>query len=746
MEKAKKMSKYYTFSLYLIIIILINLAGVSLFFRIDLTANRLYSLSKASKKAVSTLKEPMTINVFFSKNLPAPYNNVESYLHDLLEEYSIYANNYLSFRFFDVSAKEGDLSKKAEENRKKAQDYGIYPVNVQKIEQDEAKIQRAYMGMVFIHGDIVEKIPAITSTEGLEYQITTTIQKMNNKISALLNLSEKIEVKLIQSSSLSQIAPEVNLEGLEELKGNIALTVKELNSKVYGQLEFVYIDPSTDEATEETLKRYERFGLKWPEFQKKDGSVIPAGSGIVALGIEYGDKSIEQRLLNKSLNLTSRGMEEQFAIVDIEQVKTFIEGNIDNLININDEIGYLSTHGTLSLSPALPPQFQMMQQQGDSLTRFNSLLSSSYSVTQVDLKEDPVPDSVDTLIIAGAKENFSDWELFQIDQFLMKGKSLAIFMEAFNEIKQQGQSQQMYGMTQPAYLPVNTGLEKLLENYGIEVKKSYVMDESCYTSRDRVSGETQIYFAPIIKNENINHNLDFIKNIKQLIMIKMSPLEIDKEKIDKNKIKADRLFSSSNKSWEMAGRINLSPWAIRPPVNDKDEKSMPLSYILEGEFSSYFADKSVPEKPKKDEGEEKESSEKIEQQKPQMPESKIKGEKGILSKGKPGKIFLIGSAEILKDNVLDEEGSSPNAVFLLNTIDYLNNRSDIAVMRSKNQRFNPLKDTKVITRTFVKIFNIAGLPILFILFGFFVWFRRRARRRMIEAIFLQKSRAAEEQS
>jgi len=745
MEKAKKMSKYYKFFLYLILISLVNLVGLNLFLRIDLTANRLYSLSKASKKAVSTLKEPLTINVFFSKNLPAPYNNIESYLHDLLEEYSINANNYLSFRFFDVSAKEGDLSEKAEENRKKAQDYGIYPVNVQKIEQDEAKVQRAYMGIVFIHGDIVEKIPAITSTEGLEYKITSTIQKMNNKISALLNLSDKIEVKLIQSSSLSQIAPEVNLEGLEGLKDNIAQAVKELNSKVYGQLKFVYIDPSADEVSEETLERFERFRLKWPEFQKRDGTIMPAGSGIIALGIGYGDKSIEQRLLNKSLNLTSRGLEEQFAIIDVEQVKTFIEDNIDNLININDEIGYLSTHGTLSLSPALPPQFQMMQQQVDSLTRLNSLLGSNYSVTQVDLKEDPIPDSIDTLIIAGAKENFSDWELFQIDQFLMKGKSLAIFMEAFNEINQQGQYQQMYGMSQPAYLPVNTGLEKLLENYGIEVKKSYVMDESCYTSRDRVSGETRIYFAPIIKNENINHKLDFLKNIKELIMLKMSPLEIDKEKIDKNKIKASKLFSSSNRSWEMAGRINLSPWAIRPPVNDKDEKSMPLAYILEGEFSSYFADKPVPEKPEKEEGEEKESSEKKEQQKPQMPESRIKGEKEVLSMGKPGKIFLIGSAEILKDNVLDEEGNSPNAVFLLNTFDYLNNRSDIAVMRGKNQRFNPLKDTKPITRTFVKIFNIVGLPLLFILFGLFVWYRRKARRKMIQAIFLQKRKTLEEQ-
>ncbi|MFW6173159.1 MAG: hypothetical protein ACOC5T_05385, partial [Elusimicrobiota bacterium] len=60
MEGRKKMSKYYKFFLYLLIVVLINLVGLKLFFRIDLTANNLYSLSKASKKAVSTLKEPLT--------------------------------------------------------------------------------------------------------------------------------------------------------------------------------------------------------------------------------------------------------------------------------------------------------------------------------------------------------------------------------------------------------------------------------------------------------------------------------------------------------------------------------------------------------------------------------------------------------------------------------------------------------------------------------------------------------------
>lgn len=743
MKTKRDTSRYYKFGLYLVITILVILVSRNLFLRLDLTANNLYSLSKASKRSVATLKEPLTINVFFSKNLPAPYNNIERYLHDLLEEYSLHSKKYLSYRFYDVSAKEGDLSEKAEENRKKAQDYGIYPVNVQKIEQDEAKVQRAYMGMVFIHGDIIERIPAIASTEGLEYQITSTIQKMNNKISALLNLPEKIKIKLIQSSSLDLIADHVELVGLDGLKDQVARVVDEMNQKTYGQLEFIRMDPSLEEIEPEELQRYRRFGLQWPELKTESGSVVPANYGILALGMEYGEKSLELRLLNQSLNLTASGFQEKFKIVDMEQLRTFIEENVDNLINIHEEIGYLSSHGTLSLSPALPPQMQMMQPPADSLTRFNSLLSSNYTVTQVNLKDLEIPESIDTLLIAGPKENFSDWELFQIDQFLMKGKSLAFFVEAFNEVQPQGQ-QQMYGMQQPVYLPVNTGLEKLLDHYGVEVKKSYVMDENCFITRDRTSGETPIYFAPVIKNENINHKLDFLANIKELVIIKASPVEINQEKTKDNSLVPRELFSTSQKSWEMSGRINLMPWMIRPPTNEEEKKSQTLAYVLEGEFPSYFVGKSIPEKPKPEvEEQEGESEGEKAETEPPAQKTQVTGGEDIIAKGSTGRIFVIGTAEILKDNILDEQGNSPNAIFLLNTIDYLNNQEEIALMRSKNQRFNPLRDSKAMTRTLIKIMNIAGLPALIILFGFYVWIRRKAKRRMIQAIFLPKTKPKE---
>ena len=60
---------YTRFITYLVVIVLINAVGITLFFRFDLTSNRIFSLSEASKEVVSTLSEPLTINVFFTKNL-----------------------------------------------------------------------------------------------------------------------------------------------------------------------------------------------------------------------------------------------------------------------------------------------------------------------------------------------------------------------------------------------------------------------------------------------------------------------------------------------------------------------------------------------------------------------------------------------------------------------------------------------------------------------------------------------------
>jgi len=721
MRIGSSVTRYQRFLIYAVIVILLNIAGITLFYRIDLTQNNIYSLSEASKKAVSSLSEPLTIKVFFNKNLPAPYNTVERYLHDLLEEYAMISGRYFNYQFYNVSS-EGD--ERSRYNQELAESYGIYPVQVQSIEHDEVSFKKAYMGMVFIQGDMVETIPTITTTEGLEYKITTTIQKMNNKISALLRLKDKIKVKLFLSSSLGAVGPYMNITGLPDLPSKIEDIVKELNTKNYGKLKFIYIDPSTDETGGKEAEKYNILRLNWDTFRDHRGKLIKAGHGYAGIVVEHGDRYRNIELI-RIFRLPLFGTQYQLARLD--EIKEAIDDTIDRVIDINQQIGYLADHGTVTLT--IPPQFFGLAEEGGA-SNFNKLLSEAYSVKHINLKNG-IPEGLPFLIIAGPTEKFTDYELFQIDQYLMKGNNLAIFLDSYKEEKPEGGG---FARFRGAYYSkLDTGLEKLLEHYGLNIRKSIVLDENCFKKRVPRAfggGERSIYYAPIIKNENINKDVKFLRNIKGLVMLKASPVDVDEEKISKNNLKAIRLFTSSERSWEKEDLVNFNPVFMTPPSDEDEFKSIPLAYIVEGQFTSYFADRPIPPK-EEDKGKDKDKM----KEKKKEDISSIKPAEVVIKKGKPAKIFLIGTSAILKDNVIDEEGRTPNAQFVMNVIDYLNNREDIAIMRSKTQKFNPIRDVSPAIRTSVKTANIAGLPILVIISGMIVWGRRKSRKRLIQRLY-----------
>ena len=737
MASRKRSSVYLKFFAYLVVVVLVNLAGITLFFRIDLTANQIYSISPASKRVVSTLSEPLTLNVFFTQDLPSPYNGTERYLRDLLAEYAIYADKFFNYRFYDVSPEEGELTAKKKENQQLANNYGIHPIQIQAIEKDEVKFQKAYMGLVLIHGDLIERIPTITSTEGLEYKLTTAIQKMNNKISTLLSLPDKINIKLFLSSSLETVAPYMGLKKLPKLPDQIESIVEKLNQKNYDKLEFEFLNPVQDSELQAISNNYNIMTLSWPSLSEGE---IPPGKGAIGLVMEYGGKSLTIPLL-QVIRLPIIGT--QYNLSDMAQMEEIIDSNIERLIDINEDMGYLADHGTLSLSPASPRN--PVQRPGqESATNFRNLVSKSYSLKNLILKEEPLVDGFNCLVIARPTEKFSDYELFQIDQFLMQGKSLALVLDRFSEVSPAGQ-QGANPAQPPVFVPLDTGLEKLLAHYGVRIQQSFVLDENCFRQQMPAQfggGEQPIYYAPLIKNRFINKELAFMKNIKGLVALKISPLELISENIAQNELKSYKLFASSERSWQMRDRINLNPMFIKPPASSEDMQSFPLAYLLEGQFSSYFAGKPIPVKEVDEQNADQDPEEadphteaENSAQEPKIDLSQIERKGQFLSKGKPGKIFLMASADMLKNNVLDADGQGANATFIMNVIDYLNGREDIAVMRGKEQRFNPLEDTAAGVKTFVKTFNIAGLPILVVLFGLGVWFRRHSRKRHIQMMF-----------
>lgn len=735
MAFAFRSGKYIKFLVYLVIVVLVNLAGITLFLRIDLTKNRIYSLSRVSQKVVGTLSEPLIINVFFTKNLPAPHNYTEQYLHDLLEEYAVHANRHFRYQFYDVNPEGAGTNRGQTDNQQLADAYGIHPMQIQVVEEDAVKFKKAYMGLVLIHGDIIERIPSITTTDGLEYKLTTSIQKLNNKVSALLNLKEQIRIELYLSSSLRQVAPHMGLKELTQYPVQIEQIVKKLNDKFYSKLAYAHLDPTTDERAEKQQAQYKIMQLKWPSLSNGQ---IPAGGGVIGLVMSYGEKVVEMPLL-EVMRLPIIGT--QYNLARLDRMEEMIDSGIERLIDINENMGYLSGHGTLPATAASP----MQPQNPDAATSFYNLVSKTYTLKPVSLEDGPIPESLKTLVIARPTETFSDYELFQVDQALMRGTRLVLFLDAFREIRQ-GQGSAGFGQG-PTFLPLNTGLEKLLNHYGIRIKTSLVLDENSYKqslSQQFGGGEQKLYFAPIIQSKQINDSIDIMKNIKGMIVLKISPLELDNDQITKNSVTAHRLFSSSSRSWEMSERINLNPMFMRPPASDEEMSSIPLAYLLEGEFISYFAGKPVPEKTvEKDEKADPNKPEiDPETNEPQKPESKLDLSRFdqktvVLERGMPSRILLVGSGEMIKDNLIDSEGQSTNAVFVMNALDFMSDRGDVAVMRGKEQRFNPLFETGSIVRTFIKMANIAGLPVLVILFGLCVWLFRLRRKKQIQAMFVK---------
>ncbi len=731
-------SKYVKFLLYALVVVLINIAGVGVFFRGDLTQNGIYSLSPISAKVASTLTEPLTVKVFFTKDLPAPHNTTEIYLRDLLNEYALKNKKYFKVHFYNVSAETEGVSDEARDNQQTARDYGIQPVQIQIVEQDELKFKQAYMGLVLIHGDIIERIPTITTTNGLEYKLTTAIQKLNHKVSALLALDDKIKATVVLSSDLFKVAPYMNLKNLEQYPDQIREVVERMNAKTYGKLEIQRIDPSTDSAAAEKLKKINLLRLKWPAIAKAG---IAPGVGTIGMLLQYKEKTQEIPLL-RVVRVPIFG--DQYQLTSIEELEEMINTNIERLININEEVGFMTGYGAMDIGGGGP-----LGPQGEALNLFGALLNKTYTVKTIDPKEENVPAGLKSMVIVRPTQKMSDYALYQIDQALMRGTNLALFLDAFEE-KQPANQGPFMSNQMPTFVPLDTGLEQMLAHYGVRIKQAIVLDEKCHHQikpRQQGGGDQPIYFIPKIENANINKELDYLKNIKGLFAYLASPLELDSQRIEAQGLKAHELFSSSERSWEMRDRIVLNPMFLTPPASDSEMARRPLAYMLEGTFSSYFKEKPMPEKPAPEKASDQPAEAGAEEEENQTPEAtekadaknlaQIEGQGGFKETSVPAKIVVAASSKMLSDQLLDESGQSPNTMFVLNLVDALNGREAVAAMRSKEQRFNPLEPTGSSTKVFFKVFNMAGLPILVVCFGLMVWWRRHVRRKAIQHIFSQ---------
>lgn len=159
--------------LFGLIIVVVNLIGLNLFARADLTDDGVYSLSEASIDLVSNLDDPVTVTAFFTSDLPAPYSSNSRFLKDKLDDYGAYGGGNFQYRFIDP--------KDDEELRNEAMSYQIPPVQIQVIESDNVLLKNAFMGVVIEYGGERESIPVVQDLSSLEYDLTSAMRRLTRE-------------------------------------------------------------------------------------------------------------------------------------------------------------------------------------------------------------------------------------------------------------------------------------------------------------------------------------------------------------------------------------------------------------------------------------------------------------------------------------------------------------------------------------------------------------------------------------
>src|ERR1700722_11342214 len=135
--------------------------------------------------------------------------------------------------------------------------------------------------------------------------------------------------------------------------------------------------------------------------------------------------------------------------------------------DVHHKIGVLTGHDELKPSDndLVPSQMGKYSMQTIITQNF-----PFYTFVDVDLKggDSEIADDLDGLLVTQPGKDLSEKELRRSDQFVMKGKSLAVIASAVNV--------KANDATMSASLNLH-GLDKLLDGYGIAVEKDVVIDE-----------------------------------------------------------------------------------------------------------------------------------------------------------------------------------------------------------------------------------------------------------------------------
>ncbi len=191
-DKNKKLKLNISLALIIAIGIVVNILMNTYPLRLDITSEKLFTLSKGTKQVLAELPDIVTVNIFTSSNLPAQEQLKDREVRDLLVDYHRYSKGKLKIKPIITDAND--------ENKNLAVEQGISEVQFKMLNNDSFSVAAGMHGISIQYGDKIESIPYIQSTEDLEYQLTRRINKMVSDKQQTLAIYTQPQVDYTQPS------------------------------------------------------------------------------------------------------------------------------------------------------------------------------------------------------------------------------------------------------------------------------------------------------------------------------------------------------------------------------------------------------------------------------------------------------------------------------------------------------------------------------------------------------------------
>lgn len=542
-----------------VLLLVFNAAGLNLWLsqvhglRLDVTEGRQYSLSPATVKELNSLTEPLLIRGYFSQKTHPLLAPLVPQLKDLLQEYEAVAPGKVRVEIVDPQQ-----NPELEQDAKT--EFGIEPTPFQVADRYEASIVSSYFNVVVKYGDshqtlgfkdlIEVKGHALENIDvqlrNPEYDITRAIKKTVDSYQKqgkmFDTLSNKVTLHLVIS------AADTLPEKLRDFRETVVSSSQDFQKKSDGKLEVEVDDPTTQEAGKELVKKY---GLR-----PMASSLVDTHRFYFYILMSQGDKVAQIPLSDFS--------------------KANFESNFKSALQ---RFGSGFTNTVALVSKA-----------GSSYQQLRSFLGDELNVVNEDLNDGRVSGAAQVLLLLDP-DKLSSKALFAVDQFLMRGGTVIACTNPF-QVEQSN--------SQLSLRKTDTGLEKWLQHFGIQVSSTLVEDSQCKALPipvTRYVGGYQMQDMRLIKypyfvdvrDNGIDKDQPALSDLGQLTMSWPSPIVYDAPK--GSELKYTELLKSSDTSWLnpstlVMPQVDSEGRAVMTPIGE--QKSHTLGLLAQGTFSSYF--------------------------------------------------------------------------------------------------------------------------------------------------------------